>query len=126
MQELNILKAGTVGNVRVIDNAAVQIKPVKPKKSLVVVIATLLGGMLSVALVLVRAAFNRGIEGPEELEKLGMNVYASVPLSEWQDVRSKTRKNIIDTTKRHCLHSTTLLTCRSKLYVVCAPVCILP
>ncbi len=103
VQELNILKAGTVGNVRVIDNAAVQIKPVKPKKSLVVVIATLLGGMLSVALVLVRAAFNRGIEGPEELEKLGMNVYASVPLSEWQDARSKNQK------KHNRHHKETLL-----------------
>ena len=89
VQELNILKAGTVGNVRIIDDAAVQIDPVKPKKALVAVIATLLGGMLSVALVLVRAAFNRGIEGPDELEKLGMNVYASVPLSDWQEAQSK-------------------------------------
>lgn len=89
VQELNILKAGTVGNVRIIDDAAVQIDPVKPKKALVAVIATLLGCMLSVALVLVRAAFNRGIEGPDELEKLGMNVYASVPLSDWQDAQSK-------------------------------------
>ncbi|MCF5910712.1 polysaccharide biosynthesis tyrosine autokinase [Aeromonas veronii] len=93
VQELNILKAGTVGNVRIIDDAAVQIDPVKPKKALVAVIATLLGGMLSVALVLVRAAFNRGIEGPEELEKLGMNVYASVPLSDWQAEQAKKQKN---------------------------------
>ncbi len=89
VQELNILKAGTVGNVRIIDHAAVQIKPVKPKKPLIVVIATLLGGMLSVALVLIRAAFNRGVEGPDELEKLGINVYASVPLSDWQSEQTK-------------------------------------
>lgn len=93
VQELSILKAGTVGNVRIIDDAAVQIDPVKPKKALVVVIATLLGGMLSVALVLIRAAFNRGIEGPEALEKLGMNVYASVPLSDWQAEQAKKQKN---------------------------------
>lgn len=92
VQELNILKASTVGNVRIIDNAAVQIKPVKPKKALVAVIATLLGGMLAVAIVLIRAAFNRGIEGPEALEQLGMNVYASVPLSEWQDRLAKQKK----------------------------------
>lgn len=89
VQELNILKAGTVGNVRIIDHAAVQIKPVKPKKPLIVVIATLLGGMLSVALVLIRAAFNRGVEGPDELEKLGINVYASVPLSDLQQEQIK-------------------------------------
>lgn len=89
VQELNILKAGTVGNVRIIDHAAVKIQPVKPKKSLLVVIATLLGGMLSVALVLIRAAFNRGVEGPDELEKLGVNVYASVPLSARQTEQIK-------------------------------------
>lgn len=89
VQELNILKAGTVGNVRIIDHAAVKIQPVKPKKPLIVVIATLLGGMLSVALVLIRAAFNRGVEGPDELEKLGINVYASVPLSDWQTAQTK-------------------------------------
>ena len=93
VQELNILKAGTVGNVRIIDDAAVKIKPVKPQKALVAIIATLLGGMLSVALVLIRAAFNRGVEGPEELEKLGMNVYASVPLSDWQAEQAKKQKN---------------------------------
>ena len=89
VQELNILKAGTVGNVRIIDHAAVQIKPVKPKKTLIVVIATLLGSMLSLALVFIRAAFNRGVEGPDELEKLGINVYATVPLSEWQQEQSR-------------------------------------
>ena len=89
VQELNILKAGTVGNVRIIDHAAVKIQPVKPKKPLIVVIATLLGGMLSVALVLIRAAFSRGVEGPDELEKLGINVYASVPLSQWQTEQTK-------------------------------------
>ncbi|WP_237468700.1 GNVR domain-containing protein [Vibrio stylophorae] len=49
MQELNIIKAGTVGNVRILDNAESYAKPVKPKKALIVILATLLGSMLSVA-----------------------------------------------------------------------------
>lgn len=81
IQELSIVKAGTVGNVRVLDKAAVHAKPVKPKKMLIVVIATLLGGICSVAVVLIRSAFNRGVEDPEELENIGIPVYASVPLS---------------------------------------------
>jgi tyrosine-protein kinase Etk/Wzc len=60
-------------------------KPIKPKKPLIVVIATLLGGMLSVAFVLVKAAFHKGIESPEEIEALGLPVYASIPKSEWQE-----------------------------------------
>lgn len=86
MQELNILKAGTVGNVRILDHAETNILPVAPKKSLIVVMATMLGGMLAVALVLVRAAMNRGVQSAEELENAGINVYASVPLSEQQRV----------------------------------------
>ncbi|MFC0146276.1 GNVR domain-containing protein [Pectobacterium cacticida] len=35
-QELSINKASTVGNVRIVDNAVVQPKPVKPKKPLIV------------------------------------------------------------------------------------------
>lgn len=83
-QELNIMKAGTIGNVRIIDDAAVETGAVKPKKPLIVVLATLLGGMLSVGLILVRAAFHRGVESPEQLEEMGLSVYATIPYSEDQ------------------------------------------
>lgn len=82
VQELNIVKAGTVGNVRIIDDAVTAPRPVKPKKPLIVVLATMLGGMFSVGLVLVRGLLNRGVENPEDFEQAGMSVYASVPLSE--------------------------------------------
>lgn len=88
-QELNVVKAGTVGNVRIIDNSAVKSSPVSPKKTLIIVISILFGAILSIAFVLFRALFNRGIEGPDELEKLGINVYASIPLSEWQQEQSR-------------------------------------
>ncbi|MFC3033113.1 polysaccharide biosynthesis tyrosine autokinase [Pseudoalteromonas fenneropenaei] len=85
-QELDIVRAGTVGNVRVIDSAEVnRSKPVKPKKALIVVMATLLGGMLAVAIVLIQRALHRGIEDPGDIEALGIPVYASIPYSEYQD-----------------------------------------
>ncbi len=84
VQELSIIKAGTVGNVRILDEAQSYAKPVKPKKPLIVVLATLLGGMLSVALVLVKAALHRGVENPDEIEQIGLSVYASVPKSNLQ------------------------------------------
>ncbi|MGU5600283.1 polysaccharide biosynthesis tyrosine autokinase [Aeromonas caviae] len=83
-QELNIMKAGTIGNVRIIDDAAVETRALKPKKPLIVVLATLLGGMLSVGLILVRAAFHRGVESPEQLEEIGLSVYATIPYSSEQ------------------------------------------
>ncbi|WP_223502773.1 polysaccharide biosynthesis tyrosine autokinase [Pseudomonas sp. BF-R-24] len=84
-QELDIVRAGTVGNVRVIDSADANIeKPVKPKKALIVLIATLLGGLVAVAFVLIRKMMNRGVEDPEVIEQLGIPVYASIPLSKGQ------------------------------------------
>jgi tyrosine-protein kinase Etk/Wzc len=84
MQELSVLKAGTVGNVRVLDKAQSYSGPIKPKKPLIVVLATLLGGMLAVAFVLLREAFHKGVETPDEIEALGLPVYASIPKSDWQ------------------------------------------
>jgi len=84
VQELNIIKAGTVGNVRILDDAQAYSRAVKPKKTLIVIIATLLGGFVSVALVLVRAALHRGVETPDQIEEIGLPVYAAVPKSDLQ------------------------------------------
>ncbi|MCW2481731.1 GNVR domain-containing protein, partial [Candidatus Symbiopectobacterium sp. NZEC135] len=88
-QELSINKASTVGNVRIIDKAVVQPKPVKPKKTLIVLLAMILGAMASTAFVVLKTLLHKGIESPEQLEELGINVYASVPLSEWQQKKDK-------------------------------------
>ncbi|KAB0320645.1 polysaccharide biosynthesis tyrosine autokinase [Vibrio diabolicus] len=94
VQELNIIKAGTVGNVRILDNAQSFSKPIKPKKALIVVLATLLGGMAGVAFVLIRAAFHRGVETPDQIEQIGMPVYASVPKSIQQlEFANKLKRN---------------------------------
>lgn len=81
-QELNIAKSSAIGNVRIIDDAVTQPKPIKPKKLVVVLLGFLLGAIISIALVLVRVFLRRGIETPEQLEEIGINVYASIPVSE--------------------------------------------
>lgn len=81
-QQLDVARAGTVGNVRIVDAAAVDdATPVKPRKALVVLIGTLLGGFLSIALVLLKQMLNRGVEDPSQIEELGLPVYASIPVS---------------------------------------------
>ncbi|HBK2431569.1 TPA: tyrosine-protein kinase, partial [Escherichia coli] len=42
-QELSIAKSSAIGNVRIIDKAITEPQPVKPKKSLVVIIGFILG-----------------------------------------------------------------------------------
>ncbi|UFK40592.1 tyrosine-protein kinase Wzc [Pectobacterium parvum] len=88
-QELSINKASTVGNVRIVDNAVIQLGPVKPKKVLIVLLAMILGGIASTAFVVLKTMLHKGIESPEQLEELGINVYASVPLSEWQQKKDR-------------------------------------
>ena len=80
-QEMNLVKAGTIGNIRILDSAATQPLPIKPRKALIVILATLLGGVLGVGGVLIARALHRGIENPDDLEGVGLPVYASIPLS---------------------------------------------
>ncbi|AZJ04175.1 polysaccharide biosynthesis tyrosine autokinase [Klebsiella quasipneumoniae subsp. similipneumoniae] len=81
-QELNIAKSSAIGNVRIIDNAVTEPKPIKPKKIIIVLLGIILGGGVSVAIVILQVFLRRGIESPEQLEELGVNVYASIPVSE--------------------------------------------
>lgn len=83
-QELNISKASAIGNVRIIDNALAQPDAVKPKKTLIVLIAMVMGFLLSSLFVIVKTILHKGIENIEALEAEGVNVYAAIPLSEWQ------------------------------------------
>jgi tyrosine-protein kinase Etk/Wzc len=88
-QQLDIARAGTVGNVRVVDTSAVdKTQPVQPRKALIVIIATFLGGFLALAFVFLKQILNRGIEDPALIEDLGLPVYASIPLSAGQSARS--------------------------------------
>ena len=105
-QELGITKASTVGNVRIVDPAVTQPRPVKPQKTIIVLIVTLLGGLFSTGFVLLKTMLHRGIESPEQLEQQGINVYASIPLSEWQQ---KSDRETMLSGKRSSNRSYTLL-----------------
>ena len=80
-QEMSLVKAGTIGNIRILDAAATQPKPIKPRKALIIILATLLGGVLGVGWVLIARALHHGIENPDDLEDLGSR---SMPASRWR------------------------------------------
>lgn len=92
-QEQDILRAGTIGNVRIIDSAyAVVEKPAKPVKPLVVLVAVFVGLLVSALVILLRQVFYRGIESPETIENLGTPVYAALPFSAKQEHLYRLRK----------------------------------
>lgn len=81
-QELNISRSSNVGNVRIIDPAVVWPTPIKPKKTLIVLLGMMLGLMSSSGLALAVIALRRGIKSSEQLENQGICVLATVPVSE--------------------------------------------
>ncbi|MDN3522057.1 polysaccharide biosynthesis tyrosine autokinase [Halomonas ramblicola] len=89
MQEMEVAKAGTVGNVRIIDHALVKSNPIQPAKKAGLVFATILGVVVATGYVLLRGLLQRGVETPEQIEALGLPVYATVPLSEAQSSLTK-------------------------------------
>lgn len=91
-QELSIAKSSAIGNVRIVDDSITDPKPIKPKKILICIIGFILGFFFSVALIMLRFLLRRGIESPEQLEEMGINVYASIPVSEWLLKASDKRK----------------------------------
>lgn len=104
-QELSINKASTVGNVRIIDTAVTDKKPVAPRKALITILGLILGLLISVVIYVLRHIFHNGIESSEQIESLGLNVYATIPNSKWlKDKNSKLAKS-----KRKTVRSINLL-----------------
>ncbi len=83
-QQLQVVKAGTVGNVRIVDKANDPISRIAPRSKLVLFIFIVLGLMVGIAIVLLRAAFRRGVTDPQAIERqTGRAVYAVIPHSGW-------------------------------------------
>jgi tyrosine-protein kinase Etk/Wzc len=83
--QLQLIREGKIGNVRLIDPATAPEGSVKPKRGLTVALALLLGLVGGVMLAFARNAFFRGIRNPQEIEAhTGLNVYSTIPLSNVQ------------------------------------------
>lgn len=81
-QQLKVSKAGTVGDVRIVDAAAAASEPIGMKKPAVLVVSVLLGFVFSLVIVWINRSLRVVIEDPETIEaKLGLPVYATIPHS---------------------------------------------
>ncbi|CZZ94075.1 capsular polysaccharide biosynthesis protein [Bordetella ansorpii] len=94
VQQLKLARAGTVGNARIIDMAVRDALPVAPRKSLVVLMAILLGGALSIAAATVARQLRPTLRDVEEVERLtGLSTYANIPESRDQQRISQARNS---------------------------------
>ncbi|MGC7590635.1 polysaccharide biosynthesis tyrosine autokinase [Bisgaard Taxon 46] len=84
IQELDVVKASTIGNVRMLDTTQVFPEPVAPKKSLIILMSLILGLALSSLAIMIKGFLSQGIESTAEIEKSGLSTYAVIPHSERQ------------------------------------------
>jgi len=76
-------------NARVVDPAVIPNAPIKPKKSLIVVLAGLLAGLFAVFLTLLLYALNNTFKSADDVEaKLNLPVLGILPLLKTKDRRS--------------------------------------
>ncbi|QCP87949.1 polysaccharide biosynthesis tyrosine autokinase [Cereibacter sphaeroides] len=77
-QELSVLKASTLGNVRIVDTARTEPAPIAPRRGRVLALALLLGALGGAGFVLGRHWLRRGVRGAEEIDRMGLPVFATV------------------------------------------------
>lgn len=80
IQQLRVVRAGEVGNVRVVDFAQIDPIPSKPKKFNIVICSVAAGFMLGVLLVFLLRMLKNGVHSSSELEReTNICVYAKIP-----------------------------------------------
>ncbi len=89
-QELRLMEAGTVGDIRIIDRAEKPFEPIFPVPSIVIAVAIFLGLMLGIVIIVLRLSLQHGIKTAEDIEAAtGGVVYAVLPFAEKQAKLSK-------------------------------------
>ena len=82
-EQLKIVKSGQIGYARIIDLPISTFKVIAPKKSIIWLLAILLGTLLGSVLVLIRSLLRSVVKDPEQLEiKTGVPVIATIPRSQ--------------------------------------------
>ncbi|WP_061145213.1 GNVR domain-containing protein [Caballeronia arvi] len=82
LEQLRLVKAGKVGNARLVDAAAVPERPIWPKRTPVILFSLLVGLFFGIAVALIRRQLFDAVNDPNEIEEtIGLPVYASVPYS---------------------------------------------
>jgi tyrosine-protein kinase Etk/Wzc len=106
-QELRMVQAGTIGNVRILDHAVVGPVPVSPNHSQARTQSLMLGLLLGVGLVFTGHFLQRTVRDPEALEQaLGMPIFSVVPHSR---VEAAAARRALRRRRRRGEHATPIL-----------------
>ena len=82
IQQLRVVRAGEVGNVRIVDFAQIEQSQSKPNKTRIVMTSCAVGFVLGVLVVLLVRIFKNGVRSASEIEReTGLSVFAKIPQS---------------------------------------------
>lgn len=96
LQELQVLRAGVISNMKILDRAAEPPKQLPSHRGLIVLVSIILGLFLSIAMVILKLLFRNGVQDPEYIEEMfGISVNAIVPYSKNQGKLSASIKRSI-------------------------------
>ena len=90
--ETAILKSSTISKSRLLDEAIEGKLPIKPKRSLIVLVGIILGIIVGLAYAFLREFFNNTVKNSDDVERLSdVPIYGIVP-----NANTKKNKNLID------------------------------
>lgn len=78
-QEAVINEQSQPGNVLIVDQARIPIKPSKPNRVLIIIVGFVLGIIIALSYVFLRNYFDNTVKTPEDIQKLNTNVLAWIP-----------------------------------------------
>ena len=93
-QEIEVLRASSIGNVRIIDRAQTMLAPIKPRAAIILAAGLILSVVFGVFYVFVRDWMRNGIHSAEVLEQAGLPVFATINYARDIDTRGKRRTRL--------------------------------
>lgn len=82
IQQLRVVRAGEVGNVRIVDFAQIEQSQTKPNKTRILMASAATGFVLGVLFVLMMRILKNGVRSASEIEReTGLSVFAKIPQS---------------------------------------------
>ncbi|MFA6341895.1 MAG: polysaccharide biosynthesis tyrosine autokinase [Fibrobacteraceae bacterium] len=95
IQELRVVRAGEIGNVRIVDYASHEIFPIKPRRKLILAGILLGSFILGAGFIFLLRMTMRGVRSSSEIERdTGVSVYAKIPESEHDTGSRKKGSNV--------------------------------
>ena len=96
IQQLHVVQAGEVGNVRIVDVAYVPIKPSKPNRKLIFLGVVFGFLLLGCSIVYVRRVLSNGVVSSSEVEQAtGVGVYGKLPMLDGKTQNDVTKPSVV-------------------------------